>query len=361
MTTVFFPGKFQPLHIGHIMTISKLLEKYEKVIIGISGDVPLDGTVCTQDTIVKTLDIIYKPIARSEKINFFKFNKKLTKYKGIKDFPNFDLLITGDNKEVIQWAKKMKIKYKQNERSKIKGAICSGTEIRREMKRMKIKNVKKFWRERATLYGKVPIESIIIFKKGKEAEERDKKLKEEIIKNIDFDKDRKILDVGCGTGRIALHMASKVDFILGIDFTKELIDIAELEKNKKKIENVKFIQGDSQNFKYNEKFDVAIICGLFNYLNDEGFEKTIKNIKNHLKKDGKIIVKEPIGIKKRYCVIEKYAKELKTNYNSIYRSIGEIKKEFEKSGFKTKVSKKFYQHRKETAVWFFVFEKNLKT
>lgn len=219
------------------------------------------------------------------------------------------------------------------------------------MKTLNINHVSEFWKKRANLYEKIPIESIVIFKESKE---RDDKLKKTIIKYIDKT-DKKVLDVGCGTGRISLYLASYVDFVLGIDYTKKLINIAEIEKNKRNIKNVVFKHEDSQTFNYNKKFDVVIICGLFNYLNDDAVDKTIKNISKHLKINGKVIVKETIALEKRYYIIEKYSEELKSDYNSIYRTTDELISLFEKNSFKVKICEKFYQHRKETAGWFFVF------
>ena len=40
MATVFFPGKFQPVHLGHIISIMNIYEKFDKIIIGITQDKP---------------------------------------------------------------------------------------------------------------------------------------------------------------------------------------------------------------------------------------------------------------------------------------------------------------------------------
>jgi len=40
MKNVLFPGKFQPPHLGHIITIMRLRKDYNKIIIGITDDKP---------------------------------------------------------------------------------------------------------------------------------------------------------------------------------------------------------------------------------------------------------------------------------------------------------------------------------
>ena len=134
-----------------------------------------------------------------------------------------------------------------------------------------------------------------------------------------------------------------------------MIDIASKEAKKLGLKNVEFICASSYNFHYNEKFDVAVILGLFSYMNDNNVIKTIENISRHLKKGGKIILKESVGLEERFEVINKFSDELGTTYNSIYRTPETLIKLFEDNGYKMIYSKKFFQHRKETGMWFFEF------
>jgi len=125
---VFFPGKFQPPHIGHVITISKLLKKYE-VIIGISPDSP---RVMTQKDVVKTFKKIF-----GDRVDYFIFSKILTNMtKGdVACLPKFDILISAGNDAVLSWGKKMGLKTKNIPRAKCIGA--SGSELRRLMNERK--------------------------------------------------------------------------------------------------------------------------------------------------------------------------------------------------------------------------------
>jgi nicotinamide mononucleotide adenylyltransferase len=115
----FFPGKFQPPHIGHVLTISKLLKKYH-VIIGISEDGP---RVSSQEQVKHIFKTIF-----DNKTEYFIFKGVLTDYDNIKCFPTFDVLLTG-NDDVIKWAKKLNLPTKKIPRSECIGG--SGTELRR--------------------------------------------------------------------------------------------------------------------------------------------------------------------------------------------------------------------------------------
>lgn len=126
MNIGFFPGKFQPPHIGHAVTISKLLvdKYYDKIIVGVSEDKP---------RVIDVVDIIkiFSSIFPDEnKITFCKIKGTLTKYtkEETKDLPEFDVIITG-NEKVIKWANNMGYVVEIYQRTK--GMGCSGTEIRR--------------------------------------------------------------------------------------------------------------------------------------------------------------------------------------------------------------------------------------
>ena len=187
------------------------------------------------------------------------------------------------------------------------------------------KAVKNFWDQRAECYGKTTFHGITTFSESAETKERNKLEKEEIRERIDFDKNKRIIDIGCGVGRITLDLAKDVDFIVGVDYSQPLIDIASRNAEELGLTNIEFICASSYDFQHNEKFDVAVILGLFSYMNDDNVVKTIKNISRHLKKGGNIILKESVGLEGRFEVIDKFSDELETTYNSIYRTPSTLK------------------------------------
>jgi len=225
------------------------------------------------------------------------------------------------------------------------------------MKKVDEEKIKKFWDKRAKKYGEVSFHAVTTFSEGKDVEKRDELEKKEIKKHLDFSNDRNIIDLGCGIGRIAIDLSPYVDFVLAVDYSQPLVDIGRAEVKKRSIKNVEFLCYSSSDFLYDKAFDAVVICGLFNNINDETVEKTIDNINRHLKSNGKVILKESVGIEKRFEIIDKFSEEIGTIYNSIYRTPDELIEMFMKGGFRVKVSKKMLQHRKETGFWFFVFEK----
>lgn len=140
----------------------------------------------------------------------------------------------------------------------------------------------------------------------------------------DENNNKKILDIGTGSGAISLALSKnlKDSKILGIDISKDAIDLANENKIKLNINNVNFIESDIfSNIK--EKFD--LIVSNPPYINKKDFDnldeklsyepqnalyggedgldfykEIIKNAKNFLNKNGKIYLeigynqKEPI-------------------------------------------------------------------
>jgi len=124
MTTVFFPGKFQPPHIGHARTIAKLLNKYDKVIVGVTEGPP---RVMDREEVIRQFKEIFQ-IVPMWRIKFHSIDGVLTDYKKLDGIPEFDILITG-NDEVVKWAIDLGICVKKVSRSN--GIGCSGTSLRR--------------------------------------------------------------------------------------------------------------------------------------------------------------------------------------------------------------------------------------
>jgi len=104
----FFPGKFNPPHMGHFLTIMKLSKKYN-IIVGLTEDTPKNSF--PRKTILNTLNELKEYGIKTTEIKGRLIDKKNTL-----DLPTFDVLLSG-NKLVLQWAKKMKIKYEFVKRS----------------------------------------------------------------------------------------------------------------------------------------------------------------------------------------------------------------------------------------------------
>jgi SAM-dependent methyltransferase len=115
--------------------------------------------------------------------------------------------------------------------------------------------------------------------------------KEDIKFYIDESKKVKgrVLEVGCGTGRIYLELLRRGIDCYGIDISKAMI---EKLKSKKDNFNPKVKVADMKSFRYNKKFELIIIpfrTFLMN-LTQKDQIKTLRNCYAHLKTGGKLIL-----------------------------------------------------------------------
>lgn len=90
-----------------------------------------------------------------------------------------------------------------------------------------------------------------------------------------------MLDIGCGSGFSAEYFHDKGINVFGIDLSSEMIRIA-----KKKHPNINFQVADMITFKPDNNIDVVYAGYSMFHFQQEGFEKTLDNIKTYLNKKG---------------------------------------------------------------------------
>ncbi len=97
----------------------------------------------------------------------------------------------------------------------------------------------------------------------------------------------KFLDAGTGSGHRITNVArhySKCEF-LGLDISERSLEIANMIKNQKKLDNIKFRKANLMNdISKLGKFDIVLCMGVLHHLSNP--TKGLKNLLNVLRKDG---------------------------------------------------------------------------
>lgn len=96
----FFPGKFQPPHLGHILTIMTHYEHYSKIIIGISEDGPHTVSKAEQ---IRIFETVFKHLP---KVEVQLIPGVLRDYTSTENLPEFDVCITG-NPNIVETMKRL--------------------------------------------------------------------------------------------------------------------------------------------------------------------------------------------------------------------------------------------------------------
>lgn len=70
-----------------------------------------------------------------------------------------------------------------------------------------------------------------------------------------------VLDVCCGTGRLALELAGKCRRVTGVDLSRRMLAFSQKQKNRRRINNLDFLFGDSSRLEQyvDRSYDVAVI------------------------------------------------------------------------------------------------------
>lgn len=108
---------------------------------------------------------------------------------------------------------------------------------------------------------------------------------------LEFDKTKRILDIGCGTGRHSIELARRGYKVTGVDLSNAQLKRAK-EKAKEANVKVEFVQADARRLEFEGLFDVAImICeGAFSLMEtDEMNFEILQSAAKALKDNGKII------------------------------------------------------------------------
>jgi len=108
-----------------------------------------------------------------------------------------------------------------------------------------------------------------------------------ILKQVSFNGDERVLDIGCGDGKITKKIAEMVPKgkVIGIDPSKEMINEAIADYSH--IPNLNFLQERAEGFNFKEKCNLVTSFFALHWVKDHG--SVLKNVKSVLKKGGKIL------------------------------------------------------------------------
>jgi 2-polyprenyl-3-methyl-5-hydroxy-6-metoxy-1,4-benzoquinol methylase len=117
--------------------------------------------------------------------------------------------------------------------------------------------------------------------------------RKELIKSLGTIKNKKIIDFGCGTGRLSTILASKSAQVIGLDTSEELLKLAraknpELDIDYRQI-SFEFTPIETKNI-----YRIFTV-GVLYHLNDENLKQRLTDFKNILSADGEFIFLEHVS------------------------------------------------------------------
>lgn len=146
-----------------------------------------------------------------------------------------------------------------------------------------------------------------------------------IFPRLDIASDSDVLDIGCGMGRWAEHVAPLCRTYCGVDFSSEMIHAAE-KKNYGGRGNCTFLNDSLLGFlenkaeEYEGGFNRLIMAGVCMYINDDELCRCLEKLPDLLGSNSVCYMTETVGIGQRLTLREFYSEALGCNYDAIYRT-----------------------------------------
>jgi len=143
-----------------------------------------------------------------------------------------------------------------------------------------------------------------------------------IERELNFNKDLKIIDIGCGTGRHSIELSRRGYPVTGIDLSESLLGKAR-EKARQNGLQIDFIKHDARDLPFRDQFDAAImLCeGGFPLMEtDEMNYEILKNVSRSLKGRAKFIFTTLNGLFPLFHSINDFHAEGGAEGNATYSS-----------------------------------------
>jgi SAM-dependent methyltransferase len=95
-----------------------------------------------------------------------------------------------------------------------------------------------------------------------------------------------VLDLGCGTGTLAVDLASAGHAVTGLDPAEAMLDIA---RRRPGGEDVRWVEGDARRFALDDRFDLALMSGhVFQvFLDRADVAAVLRSVRTHLAPNGR--------------------------------------------------------------------------
>jgi len=101
----------------------------------------------------------------------------------------------------------------------------------------------------------------------------------------------RILDLGCGSGRLALALAPQSSEVIGIELAESLVAQARAAVEAERLGNVRIEQGSVEACLNEGKFDVVILSGVLNHVDDETVTNALREAAGALVPKGMLYIR----------------------------------------------------------------------
>ncbi|MCY4656913.1 MAG: cyclopropane-fatty-acyl-phospholipid synthase [Gammaproteobacteria bacterium] len=111
-----------------------------------------------------------------------------------------------------------------------------------------------------------------------------------ILKKLNLPPDGTVLDIGCGWGSLAMHIAENANaHVTGITLSDAQVEVARKRAKERQLENQ--VSFNLEDYRLHQgKYDAVVSVGMFEHVGKHNFETYFKKVKDFLKPNGVALI-----------------------------------------------------------------------
>lgn len=148
-----------------------------------------------------------------------------------------------------------------------------------------------------------------------------------VLPKLMLNRNKVVLDLGCGMGRLADAVSDKVKEYYGVDFSSEMIAVAKqnVRNNNCHFYIMSVVDALSDPKITARKYDLVLMAGVSMYINEDELKESYRLLRNLVNKDSLFYFEESVGKIERLTLNHIWSEDLQDYYGAIYRTREEYK------------------------------------
>jgi glycerol-3-phosphate cytidylyltransferase len=354
---VFKPGVFDLFHIGHLNSIQRAAECGDYLIVGVQDDRDVEACKGSKPVIpLQERMAIISAIKGVDEVISYR-NANLSKLLSAFDIAvlavgeDYGLTEFPEQKETLRYCETAGVDVRRTPRTE----CVSTSDIKQGASYRQIANARKdvcgFW-DNVSSINQGSSESTMLTSFGGNSEliEQENKREIDLFSRYILPRDS-VLELGCGNGRILTELAKISNIVVGVDFSKTLID----KLNGFNLDNLEAVCSDVCSYDAGRRFNVIVLSGLFPCLDNEQYHQVLDSCSRHIEKKGCILVRTSFADEERINVVNQFSEQLGTLYTAYYRTKDEIIESMFHAGFQPQEYQFLYRNHPDTHIGFMSF------